>query len=170
MAILKRKSKQRGKELSDDVACLLAEHIDTNIRELEGAVTRIIGFANLAGQEVTPELTRRVLRDVFAVHRGQPSMEDILKVVTAHFGVKVTDLQSRRRTNAIAHPRQIGMYLTRKITRHSLEEIGGFYGGRDHSTVVYAVEKIERQMREDEGYRRLIADFLGQLQRAPDRS
>jgi chromosomal replication initiator protein len=170
MAILKRKSKQRGNELSDEVARLLAEHIDTNIRELEGAVTRVIGFANLAGQPVTPELARRVLRDVFAVHRGQPSMEDVLKVVTAHFGVKVTDLQSRRRTNAIAHPRQIGMYLTRKITRHSLEEIGGFYGGRDHSTVVYAVEKIERQMREDEDFRRLIANFLGQLQRVPDRS
>jgi len=98
------------------------------------------------------------------VHRGEPSMEDVLRVVTAHFNVKVTDLQSRRRTNAIAYPRQIGMYLARKITRHSLEEIGGFFGGRDHSTVLYAVEKISGQIRGDESVRALVAGFLGQLQ------
>jgi chromosomal replication initiator protein len=168
MAILKRKSKQRGLELPEEVARLLAEHIDTNIRELEGAVTRVIGFATLAGQDLTPELTRKVLRDVFATHRGQPSMDDVLKVVATHFNVKVTELQGRRRTNAIAHPRQIGMYLARKITRHSLEEIGGFFGGRDHSTVVYAVDKVDQRMREDEGFRQLVASFLDRLQRVPE--
>ena len=170
MAILKRKSKQRGQELPEEVAHLLAEHIDTNIRELEGAVTRVIGFATLAGQVVTPELARKVLRDVFAAQRGQPSMDDVLKVVASYFNVKVTDLQGRRRTNAIAHPRQIGMYLARKITRHSLEEIGGFFGGRDHSTVVYSVDKVDQRMREDEEFRHLIAGFLGRLQRVPDSS
>ena len=167
MAILKRKSRQRGHELPDDVARLLAEHIDTNIRELEGAVTRVLGYATLSGQEVTPALARKVLKDVFSVHRGEPSMEDVLRVVTGHFNVKVTDLQSRRRTNAIAYPRQVGMYLARKITRHSLEEIGGFFGGRDHSTVLYAVEKISRQIQADEAVRQLVAGFLGQLQHAP---
>ena len=166
MAILKRKSKQRGHELPDDVARLLAEHIDTNIRELEGAVTRVLGYATLSGQEVTPQLARKVLRDVFAVNRGEPSMEDVLRIVTGHFNVKVTDLQSRRRTNAIAYPRQVGMYLARKITRHSLEEIGGFFGGRDHSTVLYAVEKISRQIQKDEKSREVVASFLNQLQQA----
>jgi len=166
MAILKRKSKERGHELPEDVARLLAEHVDTNIRELEGAVTRVIGYATLSGQSITADLARRLLRDVFSSPRGQPSMEDILRVVTGHFGVKVTDLQSKKRTNAIALPRQVGMYLARKITRHSLEEIGGFFGGRDHSTVLYAIDKIDRESRQDERFRELIATFLGQLQRA----
>ena len=163
VAILKRKSRERGREIPDGVAQLVAEHVDTNIRELEGAVNRLIGYAALSGQEITPDLARHVLRDAFTAPRCQPSMEDILRVVTAHFNVKVTDLQSRRRTKAIAHPRQIGMYLARQITRHSLEEIGGFYGGRDHTTVLYAVEQVDKQMREDQRFRALIAGFLDQL-------
>jgi chromosomal replication initiator protein len=165
MAIIRRKSKQRGKELSEDVAQLLAENVANNVRELEGAVTRVIGFATLSGQEVTPELVRKVLSELFEhTGRGQPTMDDILKVVTSHFAVKTTDLQSRRRTNAIAHPRQVGMYLARRITRHSLEEIGVFFGGRDHSTVLYAIQKIEKQQREDEAVRNVIARLLDVLQ------
>ena len=92
-------------------------------------------------------------------------MEDVLRIVTAHYNIKVTELQSRKRTKAIAFPRQIGMYLARKITRHSLEEIGGFFGGRDHTTVLYAVEQIEKQMHADERLRASVASFLSQLQR-----
>jgi chromosomal replication initiator protein len=165
MAILKRKSREKGHELPDAVAKLVAEHIDTNIRELEGAVTRLISYAGLNGQEITPELARKVLRDVFAAPRGQPSMDDILRIITAHFNIKVTELQSRRRTKAIAYPRQVGMYLARKITRHSLEEIGGFFGGRDHTTVLYAVEQIEKQIQADERLRATVVGFLAQLQR-----
>jgi chromosomal replication initiator protein len=165
MAILKRKSREKGHELPDGVAKLVAEHIDTNIRELEGAVTRLISYAGLNGQEITPELARKVLRDVFAAPRGQPSMDDILRIITAHFNIKVTELQSRRRTKAIAYPRQVGMYLARKITRHSLEEIGGFFGGRDHTTVLYAVEQIEKQIQADERLRATVVGFLAQLQR-----
>ena len=165
MAIIRRKSKQRGKELSEDVAQLLAENVANNVRELEGAVTRIIGFATLSAQEITPELVRKVLSDLFVrVGRGQPTMDDILKVVTGNFNVKTTDLQSRRRTNAIAYPRQVGMYLARRITRHSLEEIGGFFGGRDHSTVLYAIDKVERMQREDENFRALVGRLLDALQ------
>jgi chromosomal replication initiator protein len=166
MAILRRKSKERGRELPDAVAHLLAEHIDSNIRELEGAVTRLLGFANLAGQEVSVDLARKLLRDVFVVQRGQPTLDDVMRVVTAQFGVKATDLQSRRRTNAIAHPRQVGMYLARRITRHSLEEIGGFFGGRDHTTVLHAIRKIEGEIKRDERFRGLLAGLLDQLQRS----
>ncbi|MCC6407151.1 MAG: chromosomal replication initiator protein DnaA [Planctomycetes bacterium] len=166
VAILKRKGKERGRELPDDVAALLADQLETNIRELEGAVTRLIGFASLNNQPLTCEVARRVLRDVFSTVRGQPSMEDIQRIVTSHFNVKLTDLQSRKRTNAIALPRQVSMYLARKITRHSLEEIGGFFGGRDHSTVLYAIEKVEGEMRDDPRFRELVAGFLTQLQRA----
>lgn len=165
MAILKRKSRERGKELPDSVAQLVAEHIDSNIRELEGAVNRLISYAGLNGQDVTTDLARHVLRDIFLAPKGQPSMDDILRLVTAHYQIKVTELQSRRRTKAIAHPRQIAMYIARTITRHSLEEIGGFFGGRDHTTVLYAVEQIEKQIKSDDRFRATIQGLQGQLQR-----
>jgi chromosomal replication initiator protein len=164
MAILKRKSREKGREIPDDVARLLAETIDSNIRELEGAVTKLIGFAGLTHQAVTCELAREALRELFEQRKGMPSMEDILNLVTAHFDVKLSELQSKKRTNAIAYPRQIAMYLARQITRHSLEEIGGFFGGRDHSTVIYAVEKVGQLMAEDAEARAIIEGFLVRLQ------
>lgn len=164
MAILIRKSRERGREFPEDVARLLAEHIDTNIRELEGAVTRLIGFAGLSGQRITCELAREVLRDIFTVRRGTPSMEEITRLVTEHFGVKLSELQSKKRTNAVAYPRQIAMFLARKITRHSLEEIGGYFGGRDHSTVLYAVEKISKLVSQDHECKQVIDEFMEQLQ------
>ena len=114
--------------------------------------------------KVTPDLAREVLRDVFTVRKGQPSMDEIVRAVTERFGVKITDLQSRKRTNAVAYPRQIAMYLARKVTRHSLEEIGGFFGGRDHSTVLYAVEKITTEIQRDPSSRDLVEDLLLQFQ------
>ncbi len=165
MAILKRKSRERGHELPEQVAQLLAEHIESNIRELEGAVNRLISYAGLNREEISPELVRRLLRDIFTQPKGQPTMDDVLRVVTTHFQVKVTELQSRRRTKAIAFPRQVAMYLARSITRHSLEEVGGFFGGRDHTTVLYAVEQIDKQMRADERFRGTVQGLLAQLQR-----
>ena len=164
MAILKRKSRERGRELSDDIASLLAERIDSNIRELEGAVTKLLGFAGVSGLPISADLAREALRELFHTRRGQPSMEDILTIVTEHFGVKLSDLQSKKRTNAIAYPRQVAMFLARQITRHSLEEIGGFFGGRDHSTVIYAVEKIQELHAQDPATRALLDGFLGRLQ------
>jgi chromosomal replication initiator protein len=164
MAILKRKGRGRGQELPDEVAQLIAERVDTNIRELEGTINKLYGFANVTSQAVTVELAREVLTDLFAKRRGQPSMDDIIEVVTSHFGVKLAELQSKKRTNQIAFPRQVAMFLARKITRHSLEEIGGFFGGRDHSTVLHAVRKIEKLAKDDEQSRDLIAGFLNDLQ------
>jgi chromosomal replication initiator protein len=164
MAILKRKSREKGREIPDDVARLLAERIDSNIRELEGAVTKLIGYSNLTGATVTADLAREVLRDLFAVRRGAPSLDDIVAVVTERFGVKLSELQSRKRTNAVAFPRQVSMYIARQITRHSLEEIGGFFGGRDHSTVLYAVEKVGEVMDEDPDVKTLVEGFLSRLQ------
>ncbi len=164
MAILKRKSREKGRELPDEVASLLAERIDSNIRELEGSVTKLIGFASVSGLPITPDLARETLRELFTARRGQPSMENILTLVTEHYGVKLSDLQSKKRTNAIAYPRQVAMYLARQITRHSLEEIGGFFGGRDHSTVIHAVEKMEELRRSDPSTARLFEGFLERLQ------
>ncbi len=163
MAILKRKSREKGREIPDDVARLLSERIDSNIRELEGAVTKLIGYSNVSGAPITPELAREVLRDLFAKRKGQPSMDDIVEIVTEHYNIKLSELQSRKRTNAIAHPRQIAMYLARQITRHSLEEIGGYFGGRDHSTVLYAVEKVAESGRKDAAVQEMLDGFLGRL-------
>jgi chromosomal replication initiator protein len=163
MAILKRKSRERGREIPDEVARLLAERVESNIRELEGAVVKLIGYSSLAGAPISVDLAREALRDLFEKRKGQPSMEEILAIVTEHFGVKLSELQSKRRTNAIALPRQIAMYLARQITRHSLEEIGGFFGGRDHSTVIYAVDKVAALIQEDEASRQLVDGFMQRL-------
>jgi chromosomal replication initiator protein len=163
MAIVKRKSRERGAEMPDEVSQMIAEAIETNVRELEGAVTKLLGYASLTSQPVTPALAREALKDVFQVRRGQPSMDDIIQVVTEHFSVKLSDLQSKKRTNSVAYPRQICMFLARKITRHSLEEIGGFFGGRDHSTVLYAVDKITKLIAEEGDCRTAVSGFLDRL-------
>jgi chromosomal replication initiator protein len=164
VAILKRKSRERGRELSDEVARFLAEKIDTNVRELEGAVTKILCYAGLSGQEISLQLVRQCLRELFSSRSRQASIEDILGVVTERFGVKLADLQSRKRTNAVAYPRQVGMYLARRITNLSLEEIGGYFGGRDHSTVLYGIEKITALCQEDPACRSLLAELTLELQ------
>jgi len=164
MAILRRKGRERGQELPDEVAQIIAEHIDTNIRELEGAINKLYSFSNVTGRAITVEFAREVLTEVFTKRRGQPSMDDIIEVVTSHFSVKLSELQSKKRTNQIAFPRQIAMYLARQITRHSLEEIGGFFGGRDHTTVLHAARKLTRLAQEDEQVRGLLAGFLDDLQ------
>jgi len=164
MAIVKRKSRDRGHEVPDDVAQLIAEHIDQNVRELEGAVTRLIGYSSLTGRPITLELAREALADVFQVRRGVPTMDDIISVVTEYFSVKLTELQSKKRTKSIAFPRQIAMYLARKITRHSLGEIGGFFGGRDHSTVLYAINRIATAITQDEETRAQVDGMLDRLQ------
>jgi len=164
MAILRRKSRERGRELPEDVAKILAERIDSNVRELEGAVTKVLSFSALSGQPVTPGLVRQCLQELFAVRRGQPSIEDVLRIVTDHFDVKLSELQSRKRTQAIAFPRQIAMYLARRITSLSLEEIGGYFGGRDHSTVLYGVQKITNLAKQDTGVQRVLAELVFELQ------
>jgi chromosomal replication initiator protein len=167
MAILKRKSRERGRELPEDVAQLLAENVDSNIRELEGAVTRLLGFASLSGQPVTQDLARKTLRDLFPTRVGSPTIQDILALVTEHFSVRLADLQSRRRTQSVVLPRQVAMYLARKITRYSLEEIGSYFGGRDHSTVLHSVAKITRAHDEDPDMARILESLLTRLGAKP---
>jgi chromosomal replication initiator protein len=163
MAIVKRKGRDRNTELPDDVTHLIAEHVTDNVRELEGAVTRLLGYSSLTSRPVDIDLTRAALPDLFRVRHGEPTMEDIIGAVTERYAVKLSDLQSRKRTNSIAYPRQIAMFLARRITRHSLEEIGAYFGGRDHSTVLYAVDKITRKTAAEEDCRQQIDKLLTTL-------
>jgi len=163
VAIVKRKGRERSREVPDEVAQFIAEHIEENVRELEGAVTRLLGYAGITAQTIDVALARNALADLIEVQRGAPTMDDIIAVVTSHFSVKLSDLQSKRRTNAIAYPRQVAMFLARRITRHSLEEIGGYFGGRDHTTVLYAVDKIANLVEKDAETSKVIGGLLERL-------
>ncbi len=139
--------------LPDGVAELIAEHIKTNIRELEGALTIIYATAQTTNQPITLELARQALGVQDVAVSKNVTMSDIIRMVSDHFDVRITDLQSKKRSQSIALPRQVCMYLARSLTRHSLEEIGGHLGGRDHSTVVHACTKIEQLYKSDSNFR-----------------
>jgi len=146
VSIVKSKATLHGLDLPDDVPSYVAAKIDTNIRELEGALTRIRGFALANKQPISLELAKQAIDgDVAARSGNAPSLQSIIESVTRFYDVKLIDLLSKRRHKSIAMPRQVCMYLARKHTRFSLEEIGGYFGGRDHTTVMHAVRTIEEK-------------------------
>ncbi len=152
VAIISKKAKLKGVHLPDDVIYFLAREIDSNTRELEGAITKLQGLAMLDSGDINLDMARQVVPNR---RNGMKELqiEQIVDAVTAHFNVKITELQSKRRNKTLALPRQICMYLARQLTRRSLEEIGGYFGGRDHSTVLHATKTIRRQMEIDTGLR-----------------
>ncbi|HDS83661.1 MAG TPA: chromosomal replication initiator protein DnaA [Phycisphaerales bacterium] len=161
IAIVKKKAHLRSLTLPDNVAELIAEQIKTNIRELEGALTVIYATARAAGQPITLELAKQAL-GVQEVAAGRSiAMSDIVRTVSEQYDVRITDLQSKKRSQSIALPRQVCMYLARNLTRHSLEEIGGHLGGRDHSTVVHACSKIEQLYKSDAAFRDRVDKLTG---------
>jgi len=148
VAIVEKKAALRGIPLSNDAARYIAEKTDTNIRELEGAILRVAAFAALSNSDPDLSLARAAIDD------GAPpaktiNIDDILRETVDYFGLKIADLQSKKKSKSISRPRQICMYLARSLTGHSFEEIGGYFGGRDHSTVMYAYEKIRERMKSD---------------------
>ena len=161
IAIVKKKAHLRGLTLPDNVAELIAEQIKTNIRELEGALTVIYATARAAGQPITLELAKQALGVQEAAAGRSIAMSDIVRAVSEQYDVRITDLQSKKRSQSIALPRQVCMYLARNLTRHSLEEIGGHLGGRDHSTVVHACSKIEQLYKSDAAFRDRVDQLTG---------
>lgn len=149
VAIVQKKSRLIGVELPLDVASYVAERVTTNIRELEGAVVKVIGFANLMHRVLDLSVARDAFRDGVREAPTVVNIERIIDEVCEVYSVKKSDLQSKRRLKSFSLPRQICMYLARRNTRLSLEEIGGFFGGRDHTTVLYATERIEKLTLED---------------------
>ena len=147
VAILQRKAAEQGLELSRKVAFFLASQPESNVRILEGYLTRIIAVSRFQGVEVTLELVKRVVGPM--VGDRKVSLEDVLKAVAEYYGVKVSDLKGSRKTREVTHPRQVAMYLARRLTRSSYPEIGRAFGNKDHSTVVKGVQKIVRLMGED---------------------
>ncbi|GAB4519973.1 MAG: chromosomal replication initiator protein DnaA [Phycisphaerales bacterium] len=168
--IIKRKAQLRGLIFPEEVANYVASRDNQNIRELEGAITRIQMVSITDSRPIDIDLAREALNDQQPEQRAEVSIKEIVEVVTDHFGVKVTDLQGKRRQKSIALPRQVCMYLARRSTRFSLEEIGGFFGGRDHTTVMHAVRTIGARRRETDELHRtltLLESKLGVDDRSP---
>jgi chromosomal replication initiator protein len=169
LAIVKRKSALRDFAIPDDVASYIADRIVSNIREIEGAITRVQMEASLEKRPVDLGLARAALGDS-AAPATSLTLQGITNVVTAFYAIRLTDLQSKKRQRSIALPRQVCMHLARRHTRHSLEEIGGFFGGRDHTTVMHALKAVKLRMEADEDFRSIVMGLEQELRRQGGRN
>ncbi|MGB2816757.1 MAG: chromosomal replication initiator protein DnaA [Burkholderiaceae bacterium] len=142
VAILLRKAEAEGVDLKEDVAFFIAKNLRSNVRELEGALRKVMAYSSFHGRVVTIDVAREALRDLLSASTGQVTVELIQKTVADYYKIKVADMYSKRRPIAIALPRQVAMYLAKELTQKSLPEIGELFGGRDHTTVLHAVRKI----------------------------
>ncbi len=151
IAILRKKTSESGLQAPDDVILFVATHIKTNIRELEGSITRIMAYASLTGSPLTVDTARHVLKDILSApdHATPVTIEQVQRVVARHFNLDLRDMKSKRRTDAIAFPRQVAMYLCRTLTELSTIEIGNGFGGKDHTTVMHACNKIKNKLSGD---------------------
>ncbi len=148
-AILLNKAQERGVQLDEAVASLIAKRMRSNVRDLEGALNTLIANARFTGRPITESFAREVLRDLLTVHDRLITVENIQKTVAEYFKLRMSDLLGRRRTRTIARPRQLAMALSKELTEHSLPEIGDAFGGRDHTTVLHACRKIEELVETD---------------------
>ncbi|MEK7210270.1 MAG: chromosomal replication initiator protein DnaA [Candidatus Binatota bacterium] len=149
VAILQKKAEAEGVPLPHEVAIFLASHIDSNVRELEGSLTRLGAFASLTKTPITIDLAKEVLQNTLKGAHREVTIENIQKTICDYFNIKIGDLKAKRRTQNIALPRQVAMYLCRKYTATSFPAIGYKFGGRDHSTVIHASKTIEKKIKED---------------------
>ena len=156
VAILKKKAEIERVRLPDDVAYLIASRIKANIREIEGSLTRMIAFCALSGRDMTVDLAQEVLADLWGEDERVITIDHIQRKVAEFFGIKLSDLRAQNRTKAIAFPRQIAMYLSRQLTHASLSEVGRAFGGKDHTTVLHGVEKIQLMLQEDPKFKKTI--------------
>lgn len=147
VAILINKAKSENAEMPEEVAFFVAKNVRSNVRELEGALRKILAYSRFNQKEISIQLAREALRDLLSIQNRQISVENIQKTVADYYKIKVADMYSKKRPASIARPRQIAMYLAKELTQKSLPEIGELFGGRDHTTVLHAVRKIagERQ-------------------------
>ena len=165
IAILRKKAEREGVVVPDEVTYFIGEKIYTNIRELEGALIRIAAYAKLVGHEITLDLVKEVLKDLLIESETRVTIELIQQKVAQYFDVRISDMRNKRRTKTIAYPRQMAMYLSRDLTDCSLLEIGGSFGGRDHSTVLHACEKIQKDIESKSDIRAIISKIKGSMMR-----
>ena len=168
VAILLKKAENMGINTDEnpeiyDVACMIAEKIKDNIRELEGALIRVVSFSQLLNEKLDKNFTKRTLKDIFSNVERTVTPEKIKKTVCKYYGIKITDIESSKKTNNIAFPRQIAMYLIREMTDYSLPKIGQFFGGKHYTTVLYACEKIDDELSMDKNLREVIENIKEEI-------
>ena len=161
IAILRKKANVENIEVSDEVMLYIASKIQSNIRELEGALIRVVAYSSLTNREANIELAEEALKDIISSKKTHEITVDLIKnVVSKNYKIKLEEFNSKKRTRAIAYPRQIAMYLTRELTDLSLPKIGDEFGGRDHTTVIHACEKINTDISNNEDIKRKIDDII----------
>lgn len=165
VAILKKKMERETVVVPDDVAYFIAGKIKSNIRELEGALIRVVAYCTLTNSRVDVPLAQEILKDAFKEEAQKFTIEGIQRVVADYFNVKVSDLRAKKRTASIVRPRQIAMYLVRELTAHSFPEIGEFFGGKDHTTVLHSYNKIVKEREKDIALRSLLDKLTALLKK-----
>jgi len=165
--ILKMKARLRGLTLPDDAAAYIAQRIDTNIRELEGAIVKLHIQAAVEKVPIDLALAKLALGDNTPTIVGEPTIQSIIDAVTDFYAIRLADLQSKLRQRSVALPRQVCMFLARRCTRHSLEEIGGFFGGRDHTTVMHAIKTIEARRAQSTEFAAILASLEDKVRLPP---
>jgi chromosomal replication initiator protein len=163
VAILQKKAKFRGLSLPEDVVCYIAAKVENNTRELEGAITKVQGMSTLQNGVIDLELAKAALGESATAEQKRITIQQIFDAVTKYYNVRPSDLQSKKRHKSIAFPRQVCMFLARRHTRYSLEEIGGYFGGRDHTTVLHAVRTVQRDVNDDKNISDQLNHIEGQL-------
>jgi chromosomal replication initiator protein len=165
VAILCKKAEIYNISLSNEVGLFLAGQLGSNIRELEGALTRLRAYSSLTGQEINAAMAKEILKDILSDRQKTITVENIQKVVASYFNIKVSDIKSSKKLKIFAYPRQIAMYLARTLTSASFPEIGNKFGGKDHSTVIHAFRQIEKKMAEDREIKNLLDSLRNDLQK-----
>lgn len=164
IAILRKKCEEENVEIPNEAMIYIANHIHTNIRELEGALTRVAAYAKISNQPMTPEVVSEALKDlVTTTQTKRITVQDIQLAVSEYYGIHIDELSSKKRTKSIAFPRHVAMYLSRELTDNSLPKIGEVFGGRDHTTVIHAHEKISKLVAEDELFNSELKEIESKL-------
>lgn len=165
IAILIKKAKAENLDIPNDVIMYIAKQIDTNIRELEGALIRVVAYSSLINKDINSDLAADALKDIMPSARPKSiTIQDIQRIVAERFNLKLDDFKAKKRTKSVAFPRQIAMYLTRELTDYSLPKIGEEFGKRDHSTVIHACEKISTQLTKDMNLEQTIKHLKDKIQ------
>lgn len=164
VAILKRKADLDGIELPDEIAIFIASKIKSNVRELEGSLVRLVAISSLRGIPISKLLAQEALKNIIDSERPEGlTMERIARTVAAHYKLSVDEMKSKNNSRAIAMPRQVAMYLCKRLTKHSFPEIGREFGGKHHTTVMHSVDKIDALTKEDRNFHKQINDFIDSL-------
>lgn len=161
IAIMEKKSESESVKVPKEVLYFMAENIKTNIREMEGALIRVVAYAKLTGQDMSVPLAKEVLKGMISVGTKNITIDIIQERVAGFFGIPDSDMKTKKRTRAIAYPRQLAMYLARELTDYSLPDIGGFFGGRDHTTVIHACDKISKELASRKDTREVVERLTG---------